>query len=87
MTLRRLSLFTLVLLLATLVLVPVRADAPKTPAGKAPLELLVHDLRAPTGVAVDPDGTIYFTDRKEGRLWQPLGKLRTYRGVFLSLVG
>ena len=70
MALRRLSLFTLVVLLATLVLVPVRADAPKTPAGKAPLELLVHDLPAPTGVAVDPDGTIYFTDRKEGRLWQ-----------------
>jgi len=77
MTLRRLSLFTLVLLLATLVLVPVRADAPKTPTGKAPLELLVHDLPAPTGVAVDPDGTIYFTDRKEGRLWQraPNGSL------------
>jgi sugar lactone lactonase YvrE len=77
MTLRRLSLFTLVLLLATFVLVPVRADAPKTPTGKAPLELLVHDLRAPTGVAVDPGGTVYFTDRKEGRLWQraPNGSL------------
>ena len=58
MTLRRLSLFTLVLLLATFVLVSVRADVPKTPTGKAALELLVHDLRAPTGVAVDPDGTI-----------------------------
>jgi len=70
MTLRRLSLFTLVLLLATFVLVSVRADVLKTPTGKAPLELLVHDLRAPTGVAVDPDGTIYFADRKDGRLWQ-----------------
>jgi len=70
MALRRLSFFTLVLLLATFILVPVRADAPKTPTGKAPLELLVHDLRAPTGVAVDPDGTVFFTDRKEGRLWQ-----------------
>jgi len=70
MALRRLSFFTLVLLLATFILVPVRADAPKTPTGKAPLELLVHDLPAPTGVAVDPDGTVFFTDRKEGRLWQ-----------------
>jgi len=70
MTLRRLSLFTLLLLLATLALDPVRADVPKTPTGKAPLELLVHDLPAPTGVAVDPDGTVFFTDRKEGRLWQ-----------------
>jgi len=77
MALRRLSFFTLVLLLATFILVPVRADAPKTPTGKAPLELLVHDLPAPTGVAVDPDGTVFFTDRKEGRLWQraPNGSL------------
>jgi hypothetical protein len=77
MTLRRLSPFTLVLLLATFVIVSVRADVPKTPTGKAPLELLVHDLPAPTGVAVDPDGTVYFTDRKEGRLWQraPNGSL------------
>ena len=44
MALRRLSLFTLVLLLATFVLVPVKADVPKTPTGKAALELLVHDL-------------------------------------------
>jgi len=48
MALRRLSLFTLLLLLATFVLVSVRADVPKTPTGKAPLELLVHDLPAPT---------------------------------------
>ncbi|MGH7425812.1 MAG: hypothetical protein ACREJP_06560, partial [Candidatus Methylomirabilales bacterium] len=77
MALRRLSLFTLLLLLATFVLVSVRADVPKTPTGKAPLELLVHELRAPTGVAVDPDGTVLFTDRKEGRLWQraPNGSL------------
>jgi len=58
MALRRLSFFTLVLLLATFILVPVRADAPKTPTGKAPLELLVHGFLAPTGVAVDPDGTV-----------------------------
>src|SRR3972149_8977916 len=67
---RRLSLFTLLLLRATFVLVSVRADVPKTPTGKAPLELLVHGFLAPTGVAVDPDGTVFFTDRKEGRLWQ-----------------
>ena len=48
MALHRLSLFTLLLLLATFVLVSVRADVPKTPTGKAPLELLVHDLRAPS---------------------------------------
>jgi len=48
MALHRLSLFTLLLLLATLALDPVRADVPKTPTGKAPLELLVHDLPAPT---------------------------------------
>jgi len=70
MALRRLSLFTLLLLLATFVLVSVRADAPKAPTGKAPLELLVHGFLAPTGVAVDPDGTVFFTNRKEGRLWQ-----------------
>ena len=70
MALHRLSLFTLLLLLATLALDPVRADVPKTPTGKAPLELLVHGFLAPTGVAVDPDGTVFFTDRKEGRLWQ-----------------
>ena len=77
MALHRLSFFTLVLLLATFILVPVRADAPKTPTGKAALELLVHDLPAPTGIAVDPKGTVYFTDRKERRLWQraPNGSL------------
>ena len=48
MALHRLSLFTLLLLLATLALDPVRADVPKTPTGKAPLELLVHDLPAPS---------------------------------------
>jgi DNA-binding beta-propeller fold protein YncE len=57
-------------MLAALILVPVLADSPKGPTGKAPLELLVHRFRAPTGVAVDPDGTVLFTDRKEGRLWQ-----------------
>ncbi|MCI0484920.1 MAG: hypothetical protein L0Y78_10105 [candidate division NC10 bacterium] len=77
MALHRLSLFTLLLLLATFVLVPVRAEAPKTPTGKAPLEVLVQGFRAPTGIVVDPDGTVYFTDRKEGRLWQraPNGSL------------
>ena len=48
MALHRLSLFTLLLLLATLALDPVRADVPKTPTGKAPLELLVHGFLAPS---------------------------------------
>ena len=52
MVLHRLSLFTLLLLLVTFVLVPVRADAPKTPTGKAPLELLVHGFLASPSVTV-----------------------------------
>ncbi|MCI0483864.1 MAG: hypothetical protein L0Y78_04710, partial [candidate division NC10 bacterium] len=72
-----LLLFGLPVLSAAVILVPVLADSPKGPTGKAPLELLVHRFRAPTGVAVDPDGTVFFTDRKEGRLWQraPNGSL------------
>jgi sugar lactone lactonase YvrE len=56
---------------------PPLARAPQKPAAKAPLEVLVTRSRAPTGIAVDPDGTVYFTDRKEGRLWQraPTGSL------------
>jgi DNA-binding beta-propeller fold protein YncE len=70
MALHRFSLFWLVFLLATFILVSVRADTPKTPTGKAPVEVVVQGLRAPTGIAVDPDGTVFFTDRTEGRLWQ-----------------
>jgi len=67
---RRSLLLGLPFLLAGVILVPVLADAPKDPTGNAPFELLVHRFRAPTGIAVAPDGTVFFTDRKEGRLWQ-----------------
>jgi hypothetical protein len=63
-------------ILATAIfLKPSSVQAPTLPSGKAPLEILVEGFRAPTGVAVGPDGTVYFTDRKEGRLWQraPMG--------------
>jgi streptogramin lyase len=60
----------LVGLLLGLFFSPPLARAPQQPAAKAPLEVLVTRTRAPTGIAVDPDGTVYFTDRKEGRLWQ-----------------
>lgn len=53
-----------------------RAHAPEQPTGKAPLQILIDGFRAPTGVAVGPDGTLFFTDNKEGRLFElvdPLG--------------
>jgi hypothetical protein len=76
---RRFLLLGLPLVLAALVLVPVLADAPKDPTGNAPFELLVHRFRAPTGIAVAHDGTVFFTERKEGRLWQraPTGRRTT----------
>lgn len=40
------------------------------PAGKAPLEVLLEDLSAPTGITVAPGGALFFTDNKEGRLFQ-----------------
>ena len=63
-------------LLAGVILVPVPADAPTGPTGNAPLEVLVTKAHAPTGLAVAPDGTLFFTDRNEGRLWQrgPTGR-------------
>jgi streptogramin lyase len=74
----RTCLFTSLVLLGLLLglfLVPPFAHAPQQPTGKAPLDILVEGLRAPTGVAVGPDGTVYFTDQKKGRLWQraPMG--------------
>jgi sugar lactone lactonase YvrE len=64
-------------LLLGLFFAPPLAHAPQQPSGKAPLEVLVTRSRAPTGIAVDPDRTVYFTDRKAGRLWQraPNGSL------------
>ena len=67
---RRSLLLGLPLLLAGVILVPVLADAPNDPTGHAPFEVLVTKGPAPTGVAVAPDGMVFFADRKEGRLWQ-----------------
>jgi len=74
---RRSLLLGLPLLLAALILVPVLANAPTDPTGHAPFEVLFKKGHAPTGVAVAPDGTVFFTDRKDGRLWQrgPSGRL------------
>ncbi|MGH7360965.1 MAG: hypothetical protein ACREJI_05075, partial [Candidatus Methylomirabilales bacterium] len=32
--------------------------------------MLIEGFRAPTGLAVAPDGTLYFTDEEEGSLFQ-----------------
>ncbi|MFQ5658012.1 MAG: Ig-like domain-containing protein, partial [Candidatus Methylomirabilales bacterium] len=63
--LRSLPLLSLVLLL-----LPTPAIAPTQPSGQAPLELLLEGFQAPTGLAVAPDGTLFFTDEKEGSLFQ-----------------
>jgi len=44
------------------------ADDDRHPRGKAPLEVLVDHLRGPAGLAVAPDGTLFFTDAKAGSL-------------------
>lgn len=66
--------FLLILLITSL------APSPRNPAGKAPLQILIDGFRAPTGVAIGPDGTLFFTDNKEGRLFRlldPLGPEET----------
>ena len=66
-----LALFvSLPLLAGVFLLLPSLASPPGLPSGKAPLEVLVEGFRAPTGVAPGPDGTLFFTDEKEGNLFQ-----------------
>jgi len=38
----------------------------------APHEILIHDQREPYGVAVGPGGRVFFTDEKEGALFEVL---------------
>lgn len=70
-------LLSLPFLAAALLVTPSPVHAPRLPSGKAPLELLVEGFRAPTGLALGPDGWLFFTDEKEGSLFQrdPHGNL------------
>src|SRR5262245_3943489 len=64
------------------VLVSSRADDDdRHPKGKAPVEVLVDHLRGPAGLAVAPDGSLFFTDAKAGTLSrrQPNGTVTLLR--------
>lgn len=78
---RRYSLLVFLGALIPLVLPPPLVQAPSLPTGKAPIELLIEGFRAPTGIAVSPEGTLFFTDEKEGSLFE-----RQPNGTFFLLV-
>src|SRR5690242_19661468 len=43
-------------------------DDDRKPHGQAPLEVLVDRLHDPAGIAIAPDGTLYFTETERGTL-------------------
>src|SRR5689334_14486413 len=53
-------------------------DDDRQPHGQAPLEVLVDGLHDPAGMAIGPDGTLYFTETERGTLQRrtPDGTIR-----------